>query len=54
MTPLGQEVDTDGIESEELINQRPEVWPFTEMASEGSNGQSDMCEQDGDHGSIQG
>jgi hypothetical protein len=54
MSSFGQEVDTDGVKSEEAIYQRLKVWSSSNMTSEGSNGQSDVSEQYCDHRSIQG
>jgi hypothetical protein len=52
MPSLGQEVDTDGVESEEAIYQRLKVWSSMKVTSEGSNGQSNVNEQYRDHRSI--
>ena len=54
MSSLGQEVDTDGVESKEAIYQRLKIWSSINMTSEGSDGQSDVSEQYWDHRSIQG
>ena len=40
MSPLGQEVEADGVESKEAIYQRQKGWSMVNMTRERSNGQS--------------
>jgi len=51
--PLCEEIDANGVETQETVDQGTEVRAFGKMSGKSADGETDMSSQYSKHGSIQ-
>jgi hypothetical protein len=53
VAPLSEEIDTNGVETQETVDERAEVWAFVKMPRKCSNSKTDVSSQYSKHGGIE-
>lgn len=53
MASLCEKIDANGVETQETVDERAEVWAFVKMPRKCSNGKTDVSSQYSKHGSVE-